>query len=163
MSRPLLAAVLLASSPLALPAGAQSRVEPGEWEQVMTITAPDSPGMPAPGPIRQCITSAEVAIFADRDRWAQEIANANPNAKCRVQEAKQDGTALSVVLACEGDMLLKVRHDFQGRTGTIDAESLVGGVPKFKNHIESRKVADTCSAESIELWKRQNPGKPFAP
>jgi hypothetical protein len=163
MSRPLAAVALLAALFAAPSALAQRKVEPGEWEQVMTITASQMPSGPMHQTIRQCITSREAEIFADRDRWAKEMMTVNPQAKCKLQESKQDGDALAVVLACEGDVQLRVRHEFHGTTGTIDAETLVGGVTQNKNHIESRKVADTCSPAAIEQWKRQNPGKTFAP
>jgi len=163
MTRSLPALALLAPLLAALPAHAGGRIEPGEWEQQMTITAPEMPGSPMQQTMRQCITSADAAIFSDRDRWAKEMVNANPQVKCKIEETKQDGSALSVVLACEGDVRLTVRHDFQGTTGTIDAESTVGGAFQSKNHIVSKKVADTCSPASIEQWKKQNPGKTFAP
>jgi hypothetical protein len=60
-------------------------------------------------------------------------------------------------------MQLRVRHDYKGATGTIDAETLVAGASKGTNHIESRKVADACSAETIARWKQQNPGEEFRP
>jgi hypothetical protein len=163
MTRSLPALALLAPLLAALPAHAGAKVEPGEWEQEMTITAPEMPSGPMRRTLRQCITSQDVAIFADRERWAQEMVKANPTAQCKVEETRQDGNAQSVVLACEGDVRLSVRHDFQGRTGTIDAESMVGGKLTSRNHIVSKKVADACSPESIELWKKQNPGRTFAP
>jgi len=163
MSRSLPALALLAPLLAALPANAGGGVQPGEWEQAMTITAPEMPGSPMQQTVRQCITSADAAVFADRDRWAKEMVSANPQAKCKIVETKQDGSAVSVVLACEGDVRLSVRQDFQGTTGTIDAESTVGGKLQSKNHIVSKKVSDTCSPAAIEQWKKQNPGKTFAP
>ena len=144
------------------PAFAKGEVEAGEWEQVMTITAPGQP-TPQQQTVRQCITSADAAIFTDHERWAQEMVSANPKASCKVESSKREGTAVSVVLACQEDVRLLVKQDFRGTTGTIDAETQVGGVTQNKNHIVSKKVSDTCSPDSIELWKRQNPGKTFEP
>jgi len=163
MTRPLALAACAAALLAALPAHAQGKIEPGEWEQKMTIEHPGMPGGPMEQVVRQCITSGDVAIFSDRDRWAKEMVSANPEAQCTIKESKQDGSALSVVLACKDDVTLKVRHDYRGATGVIDAETLVAGEPQGKNHIESRKVSATCSPESIEQWKRQNPGRTFAP
>lgn len=158
------AAFVLALVPLlaAAPAGAKGDLEPGEWEQVMTITAPGQPA-PTQQTVRQCITRADAAIFGDHERWAKEMVGANPKANCKVESTKREGSAVSVVLTCADDVRLLVRQDFRGTTGTIDAESQVGGVTQGKNHIVSKKVADTCSPETIELWKRQNPGKTFEP
>jgi hypothetical protein len=163
MTRSLPALVLLAPLLAALPARAGALVEPGEWEQEMTISAPEMQSGPMHRTVRQCITSDDVEIFADGERWAQEMVNANPQARCKVEETRHEGNMRSVVLACEGDVRLSVRHEFQGRTGTIDAESMVGGKLTSRNHIVSKKVADTCSPASIEQWKQQNPGRTFAP
>ncbi|MEB2346218.1 MAG: DUF3617 family protein [Deltaproteobacteria bacterium] len=158
------ASFLLALVPLlaAAPAGAEADLEPGEWEQVMTITAPGQPA-PPPRTVRQCITRSDAAIFSDHERWAQEMVGANPKAGCKVESSKREGSAVSVVLTCQDGVRLLVRQDFRGTTGTIDAESQVGGVTQNKNHIVSKKVSDTCSPDTIELWKRQNPGKTFEP
>jgi hypothetical protein len=163
MIRPLALAASAAALLAVLPAHAQGKIEPGEWEQKMTIEHPGMPGGPMEQVVRQCITSGDAAIFSDKDRWAQEMVSANPEAQCKIQSSKQEGTALSVTLACKDDVILKVRHDYKGETGVIDAETLIAGAPQGKNHIESRKVADACGPESIEQWKRQNPGKTFAP
>jgi hypothetical protein len=40
---------------------------------------------------------------------------------------------------------------------------MVGGKSQSQNHIVAKKVADTCSPASIEQWKKQNPGRTFAP
>jgi hypothetical protein len=162
MIRLLFALSLLAPLCAASPARAERKIESGEWEQVMTITSPKTP-QPAQRTVRHCITSEDARIFVDPERWAQEMVKANPAANCKIEESKQEGKALSVVLACDGDMRLHVRHDFEGRNGTIEAESMVGGVSQGRNHIVSKKVADTCSPETIEQWKRQNPGRSFAP
>ncbi|HSJ96330.1 MAG TPA: DUF3617 family protein [Myxococcota bacterium] len=162
MIRSLLALALLAPLFAAPAARAEARIETGEWEQVMTVTAPEMPSA-STQTVRHCITKEDASIFTDRDRWAQAMVKANPDAKCRIQETKQDGNALTVVLACEGDMRLDVRQEFQGTTGTIDAETRIGGATQGKTHIVSKRVADTCSQATIEQWKRQNPGRPFAP
>jgi hypothetical protein len=162
MIRSLLVPTLLAPLFVAPAARAETRIETGEWEQVMTVTGPEMPSA-STQTVRHCITKEDASIFTDRDRWAQAMVQANPDAKCRIQETKQDGNALSVALACEGDMRLDVRHDFQGTTGTIDAETRIGGASQGKTHIVSKRVADTCSPATIEQWKRQNPGRPFEP
>jgi hypothetical protein len=155
---------VLALVPLlaAAPAAAKGNIQPGEWEQVMTITAPGQP-TPMQQTVRQCITSGDAAIFADHERWAKEMVSANPKGQCKVESSKQEGSAVSVTLSCEDGVRLLVRQDFQGTTGTIDAETQLGGVTHNKNHIVSKKVSDTCSPDAIELWKRQNPGKTFEP
>jgi len=164
MIRSALAALALLAPLFAVPAArAASPIEPGEWEQVMTISAEGSPHGPMQKTARACITSEDAAIFSDGKRWADQMVKANPEAKCRIADTKHEGSAMSVVLACEGDVRLTVRHDFQGKAGTIDAETAVGGVVKGTNHIVSKKVADTCSPETIEQWKHQNPGRTFAP
>lgn len=164
MKRSLL--VLALSAPLLAAPATSARAagpQPGEWEQAMTITTAAAPGSPQQKTIRQCITSADAALASDPKRLANEMVNANPQKKCKVEEAKQEGNALTVVLACEGDVRLYARQDFQATTGTIDAEIQVGGVSQSSNHIVSKKLSDTCSSQTIELWKAQNPGKTFAP
>ncbi|HEY8495141.1 MAG TPA: DUF3617 family protein [Myxococcota bacterium] len=146
----------------ALPAFAQN-LEPGEWEQQMTMTAPGMSGEPVKQTMRHCITSADVALLADHERYAKQVADSNPHMSCKVASAKQDGAVLTVALACDGDMQLTMRHELRGKTGVIDAESRIGGELHSKNHIVSKKVSDTCSPETIERWKQQNPGKTFEP
>lgn len=163
MRRPLLVLAALAALLPVPPADAGPRIEPGEWEQVMTIDAgPGGPGAQERTQ-RACLTTQDLEIFTDRERWAKEMLRSNPQAQCRIQDTKEDGTTITVTLACEDDLLLTVRHDFQPRSGTIVAETRVKGELQGSNRIESRKVADTCSPEAIERWKQQNPGKTFAP
>jgi hypothetical protein len=163
MTRFFVRAGFLVAALAALPAHAQGRIEPGEWEQVMTMTAPGMPGGSMKRTMRQCMTSADVAIFSDRDQWAAVIADGAGEANCKLAEVEQKGTAMLVRLECEGDMQMTMRHDFQGTTGTIDAETFVGGTSMSTSHVESKRVAATCSDESIAQWKQQNPGKTFAP
>jgi hypothetical protein len=113
--------------------------------------------------VRSCITKQDAEIFNDPKRWAQEMVNANPQAGCKIQDTKQEGSATTAVLACEGDVTLTVKQDFSGTTGAIDAQTAVGGVVQGKNRIASKRVSETCSPETIEQWKSQNPGKTFAP
>lgn len=161
-------AAALASAALLLPAASPAEekgwIEPGEWEQTMTITSPGVPGGAAKQTIRQCFTSADVSAYGDKERWAKELGAANnPHTKCEPARVEQDGTAMVVTLECQGDARMVMRHDFRGTTGTIDTETFVGGHPMAKSHVESRRVASACSAETIARWKQQNPGKPFAP
>lgn len=163
MRRSLLALAPLAALLAAAPADAGPRIEPGEWEQTMTMDAgPGGPGAQTQTQ-RACLTAQDIEIFTDRERWAQEMLHSNPQAQCKLQDTKEAGTTVTVTLACGGGMVLTVRHDFQPRSGTIVAETRVNGELQGSNRIESRKVADTCSPETIERWKQQNPGKTFAP
>lgn len=154
--------VPLVSLLAALPASAQL-LEPGEWEQQMTMTVPGMPGEPMKQTLRHCITSADVALVADHERYAKEMVQNNPEMNCKLDSSEQKGNVVTVALACDGDMKLTMRHEFHGKTGTMDAESRIGGELHSRNKIVSRKVSDTCSPETIEQWKRQNPGKTFAP
>lgn len=167
MTRPLLACTALAVAALltALPAHAQPKVASGEWEQTFTMSETDAPGHGGmKHTVRTCVTSEDVAIFTDHERWAAEVLKgADPQAKCTLRSSRQDGTAISAVLACAEDVVLTVRQDFQGKSGRIDAETRVGGVVQGSNRIESRWVSDTCTQETIERWKQQNPGRTFAP
>jgi hypothetical protein len=161
MSRSLLAVSLLLA--FATPATA-STVEPGEWEQVVSIDAAEGgPHGAMKRTVRSCITSADATALGDKQRWADEMVRANPQAECKVKETKQEGNAITAVLTCANDVVLTVRQDFQGTSGTIVAETAVGGVSQGKNKIESKRISETCSPESIEQWKSQNPGKTFAP
>lgn len=164
MSRSPIALLPLLALVAATPALA-GEIQSGEWEQTLTVVAEGAP--PGHGPMKQtmrtCITSREAAIFSDRERWAQEMMNANPQAGCKLGETKQKGNAVTAVLTCPEDLTLTVTQDFSGTTGVIEAQSSVGGVVQSRNRIESRRVADTCSPETIERWKQQNPGKTFAP
>lgn len=164
-SAPFAALAALAAGLVAAPAHAQPQVEPGEWEQTMTLSESDAPGHGGMRQsIRTCITSEDAAILGDRERWAQEMAKgASPEAKCELRSSKQNGSAVSVVLACANDVVVTVRHDFRGRTGTIETETRAGGQLQGANRIESRKVADTCSPATIERWKQLNPGRTFNP
>lgn len=163
MTRPFLLVAVSAALLAAPAARAQGKIEPGEWEQVMTMTAPGMPGGSMTRTMRQCFTSSDVAIYADKDLWAKTIADGAGEANCTLAKAEQEGTALVVRLECAGDMKMTMRHDFRGTTGTIDAETFQGDDPMSKSHVESKRVAATCSDETIEQWKQQNPGKPFVP
>ena len=163
MRRSFLALAPLAALLAAPPADAEPRIEPGEWEQVMTMDTGKSGHGEMKQTQRACLTSGDVEIFTDRERWAQEMLGSNPQAQCKLQDSKEEGTTITVTLACEGGVVLTVRHDFQPRSGTIVAETRVNGELQGSNRIESRKVADTCSPATIERWKQQNPGKTFAP
>jgi len=161
MSRSLLAVSLLLA--FAAPATA-STVEPGEWEQTVSIDASEGgPHGSMKRTVRSCITSQDASTLGDKQRWADEMVRANPQAECKVKETKQEGNAISAVLACKNDVILTVRQDFQGTTGKIVAETTMGGVTQGKNTIESKRISDACSPESIEQWKSMNPGKTFAP
>lgn len=142
---------------------AQGKIEPGEWEQVMTVTAPGMPGGSVTRTMRQCFTSADVAIFGDREQWAKAIEKDAADADCKLAKVEQDGTAMVVHLACAADTRMQMRHDFQGTTGTIDTETFSEGVSMGKSHVESKRIAATCSEESIAQWKQLNPGRTFAP
>lgn len=156
--------VAVSAALLAAPtARAEGKIEPGEWEQVMTMTAPGMPGGSMTRTLRQCFTSSDVAIYADKDQWAKTIADGAGEANCTLAKAEQDGTALVVRLECAGDMRMNMRHDFRGTTGTIDAETFNGDDSMSKSHVESKRVAETCSDETIAQWKQQNPGKSFVP
>lgn len=167
MTRPLLARAAFAAAALlaALPAHAQPKMASGEWEQTFTMSESDAPGHGGmKHTVRTCVTSEDVAIFSDHERWAAEILKgASPQAKCTLRSSKQDGSAMSVVLACTDDVVLTIRQDFQGKSGRIDAETRIGGVMQGTNRIDSRWVSDTCTQETIERWKQQNPGRTFAP
>jgi|SRR5690606_3329525 len=156
-SLPLL--VLIAASP-----ALAGNVQPGEWEQTLTLEPSEgSPHGPMKQTVRSCITSADAAIFNDRDRWAQEMVSANPEAGCKIKETKQDGNAITAVLTCDGDLTLTVKQDFNGTEGSIDAQTAVGGVVQGRNLIRSKRISETCSPETIERWKAVNPGKTFTP
>lgn len=163
MTRSLVCAGFLVAALTALPVHAQGKIEPGEWEQVMTMTAPGMPGGSMKRTMRQCMTSADVAIFGDREQWAQAIAEGTGESNCQLIKVEQDGDAMVVRLACKDDMRMMMRHEFHGTTGTIDAETFVGDTLMSTSHVESKRVAATCSDESIAQWKQQNPGKPFVP
>lgn len=152
--------VLVAASP-----ALASDVKPGEWEQTLTVEAANDPSGHGAmkQTVRSCITSQDAAIFNDRDRWAQAMVDANPQAGCKVKETKQDGNAVTAVLTCENELMLTVKQDFTGTAGSIDAQTAVSGVVQGRNLIESKRVSDTCSPEAIERWKAQNPGKTFEP
>jgi hypothetical protein len=150
----------------AAPSHAEPIVEPGEWEQTVTLSGGEEgagfEGMSST--LLVCITSEDAAILRDRERWARQMAKGgNPQAPCEVRSSKQDGNAFSVVLACGEDAEVTVRQELRGRTGTLVAETRVGGQLHSRSHIESRKVADACSPETLERWKQQNPGRTFAP
>ncbi len=163
MTRPLLLAAVFFALLAAPTARAQGKIEPGEWEQVMTMTAPGMPGGSMTRTMRQCFTSSDVAIYADKDQWAKTIADGAGDANCELAKVEQDGNALVVRLECPGDMKMTMRHDFRGTTGTIDAETFQGDDSMSKSHVESKRVAETCSDETVAQWKQRNPGKSFAP
>ena len=163
MTRPIFLVALLAALLAAPTARAKGKIEPGEWEQVMTMTAPGMPGGSMTRTMRQCFTSGDVAIYADKDQWAKTIAEGAGEANCTLAKVEQDGTALVVRLECAGDMKMTMRHDFRGTTGTIDAETFNGDQPVSKSHVEAKRIAETCSDETIAQWKQRNPGKPFVP
>jgi len=163
MTRPLLLAAVFFALLAAPTARAQGRIEPGEWEQVMTMTAPGMPGGSMTRTMRQCFTSSDVAIYADKDQWAKTIADGAGEAHCTLAKVDQDGTALVARLECAGDMEMTMRHDFRSTTGTIDAETFHGDDSMSKSHVESKRVAETCSEETIAQWRQRNPGKSFAP
>jgi hypothetical protein len=167
MTRPsvLVALAVVSASALlaASPARAQGKIEPGEWEQVMTMSAPGMPGGSMNRTMRTCFTSSDAVMYGDRDQWAETIAEGASEANCKLAAVEQAGSALVVRLECAGDMKMTMRHDFRGATGTIDAETFVGGESMGKSHVESKRVADTCSEATIAQWKEQNPGKPFVP
>lgn len=153
------ATVLLAASS----ARAQGKIEPGEWEQVMTMSAPGMPGGSMNRTMRTCFTSSDATMYGDRDQWAETIAEGASEANCKLATVEQEGSAVVVRLECAGDMKMTMRHDFRGKTGTIDAETFVGGESMGKSHVESKRVAESCSEATIAQWKEQNPGKPFVP
>ncbi len=163
MTRPFVLVAVLAVLLAAPAARGQGKIEPGEWEQVMTMSAPGMPGGSMNRTMRTCFTSGDAAMYGDRDQWAKTIAAGAGDANCTLATVEQDGTALVVRLECAGDMKMTMRHDFRGTTGTIDAETFVGGETMGKSHVESKRVADTCSDETISQWKEQNPGKAFIP
>lgn len=144
-------------------ARAQGKLEPGEWEQVMTMSAPGMPGGSMNRTMRTCFTTSDAVMYSDRDQWAETIAEGASEANCRLAAVEQEGSAVVVRLECAGDMTMTMRHDFRGTTGTIDAETFVGGESMGKSHVESKRVAATCSEATIAQWKEQNPGKTFVP
>lgn len=163
MTRPLLLVAVSAALLAAPTARAQGKIEPGEWEQVMTMNAPGMPGGVMTRTTRQCFTSGDVAIYADKEQWAKTIADGAGEANCKLAKVEQEGTALVARLECAGDMKMTMRHDFRGTTGTIDAETFIGGDSKGKSRVEAKRIAETCSDETIAQWKQQNPGRSFAP
>jgi hypothetical protein len=144
-------------------AGAQGKLEPGEWERT---TSSDVPGMYT-GPIvdtsRECFTSADQKIYADKDAWSADMVAATAEQKCKAKDLKQEGTALSVTLVCSDGIRMDLRHDFRDTTGTIDAQVWNGDEAGTKTHIELKRVAEKCSEETIDSWKRLHPGKEFQP
>lgn len=153
-----LAAVLVATS-----AVAQGRIEPGEWEK---STSTDVPGLNS-GPVqdtrRECYTTADQKIYADKDAWAADMIAATTDTKCKATNLKQEGTALSVTLACDDDTRIELHHDFHGTTGTMDAQMWIREKAGAKTHIELKRVAEQCSPETIASWKRWHKGEEFVP
>lgn len=163
MTRPLFFVAILTAVLPAPTALGEGKIAPGEWEQVMTMTAPGMPGGSMTRTTRQCFTSGDVAIYADKDQWAKAIADGAGEAKCTLAKVERQGTALVVRLECADDLRMTMRHDFRGTTGTIDAETFRGDQSMSTSHVESKRIAETCSDESIAQWKQRNPGKSFAP
>lgn len=157
---------LVASIALALvasDAAAQAVLAPGEWESTVATEIAASYTGPISSTSRSCYTSGDRKIYADKDAWAADMTKATGDG-CKAQDVKQQGTALSMVLVCPENRRIELRHDFRGATGTMDAKSSSGDPGSTTTtHIELRRVAETCSEDTIEQWKQWNPGKPFEP
>lgn len=144
-------------------ANAQGRLEPGEWERKTTTEMPGLQSGPLEDTGRDCYTSADQKIYADKDAWAADMIAATEGRTCKAKDLKQEGTALSVTLVCDDDARMDLRHDFRGTTGTMDAQMWHGSERNAKTHIELRRVAEQCSPETIESWKAWHPGQEFKP
>lgn len=162
MRRLRLLATTAALSLAAATAHAQARLEPGEWARKSTSEVPGTYTGPVESEGLDCYTSGDQRIYADPKTWAAEMAAAQGD-DCKPGDPKLEGTALSVTLTCGEGRRFDLRHDFRGTTGTMDAQAWNGAEKGTTTHTELRRVADECSAETIESWKRWNPGKEFAP
>jgi hypothetical protein len=147
----------------AAPAGAQGRLDPGEWEATSSTEIAGSYTGPIEKTDRRCYTSADQKIYADKDEWAADMVAASADQKCKAKDLKQDGTALSVTLLCADGVRMTLLHDFRGAAGTMETSVMHGAEPGSRSRYVLKKVADRCSPESIELWKEWHPGETFAP
>lgn len=164
-SRPIaFASAALAIALASGPAGAQGKLEPGEWEATTSTEIPGSYAGPIERTDRRCYTRADQKIYADKDAWAADMLAATGDGKCKARDLKQEGTALSVTLACDDGRRIELMHDFRGATGTMVTQSIPAGEESgTKSRYTLKRVGDQCSEESIRLWKEWNPGKEFAP
>lgn len=144
-------------------AHAQGRLEPGEWERSTSTELPGLHGGPIQSTSRDCYTSADAKIYADKDAWSADMLAATDDKTCKATDLKQEGTALSVTLVCSEGTRMEIRHDFQGTTGTMDTQMWHGSERNAKSRVEMRRVAEKCSEETIESWKRWHPGQAFKP
>jgi hypothetical protein len=157
------AAALAIAALGAEPASAQGKLEPGEWELVSTTEVPGMYTGPIERTDRQCYTTADQKIWADKDKWAADMSAATMDGGCKTENLKQDGTALSLTLLCEGGSRIDILHDFRGTTGSMRTESRTGDEPGTRSSVQMKRVAEKCSEETIERWKDWNPGKEFVP
>jgi len=159
----LLAVVLACAAFGAATASAQGRLEPGEWERSTTTEIPGSYAGPIQDTGRDCYTSADTKIYADKDTWAADMIAATEGPNCKAKDLKQEGTALSVTLVCDEGIRMDIRHDFHGTTGTMDTQMWHGSEKNAKSHVEMKRIAEKCSPETIESWKHWHKGQEFAP
>lgn len=157
-----LTTVLACGTLLAASAHAQARLESGEWEQTSSTEIPGMYTGPIESTSRSCYTTGDQKIWADKDAWAADMAKAQ-DANCKTKDLKQDGTALAVTLVCDEGKRYDLRNDFRGTTGTMDTQAWDGSEKGATSHVELKRIAEKCSEESIESWKRWNPGKEFVP
>jgi hypothetical protein len=156
----LLAFPLLVLAPAV--AGAQPKLQPGEWELQIEV---QMPGMAAPVKRtgRECYTREDSAIYADPKRWAQDMVDSTPGQECSASDIQSQGTMVSMIIQCKSGGRMKLVQDFRGKTGTMTSQMLPEGAdPGPVNTIQLSHVSDTCSPETIERWKRRT-GKEFKP
>ena len=160
---PSFAAALAFAALGATTAEAQGRLEPGEWERSTSTEIPGSYMGPLQTTGRDCYSSADTKIYADKDAWAADMLAATEGPNCKAKDLKQEGTALSVTLVCDGGIRMDIRHDFQGTTGTMDTQMWHGSEKNAKSHVEMKRVAEKCSPETIESWKQWHKGQEYTP
>ena len=160
---PSFAAALAFATLGATTAEAQGRLEPGEWERSTSTELPGLNTGPIESTSRDCYTSLDTKIYADKDAWVADMLAATDDESCKATDVEQEGTALSATLACGDGVRMDIRHDFQGTTGTMDTQMWHGSERNAKSHVEMKRVSEKCSEETIESWKRWHPGQEFKP